>query len=189
MRQRLEPGSPWTALTPINAVKCKHARWRIIEFSSVSGLPFRAKVVWSTGEDSGLEAQILVPRGTRLCVYAADLRIEVQNAADLVNAVICTVADGYAVTQNQYEYALEGVDGTAVEVGIPPFAAFVRVDCADNARFSAVLLRIYDGANNVRLMLTGPEQPFPGVPLGEARRITVVAPAGLQLRATFLLSL
>jgi hypothetical protein len=194
MRVPLLGGSTaWIKANPLDRARCKQARWRIVELSSVqtpSNRPFRARLEWSADSDSDLKARVIVPRGTRICLYAASLTIELQSASTDANQVVCTVADGYAVTQNQWEETgIGNGDGAGQALEIPPFAQFVRVDCTDVTQLSAIQIRLLDGQNALRVHLTGNQQPGPGIPIGEANALTVEAPAGLVYRATFLLAL
>ncbi len=198
MRAALPPLLPgldpaWVRLTPLDRARCGAARWRILELSSVQtpvNRPFRARLCWSTDSDSDLKARVLVPRGTRICVYAASIVVEVQNASNAENTAICTIADGYAVTANQWEELGIGAgEGAAQSMEIPPFAQYLRVDCDSATKLQDVEIRILDGENRLRVHLTGAQQPSPGVPIGEANAITVTAPAGMVFRATFLLAL
>ena len=163
--------------------------WRIVEAYSASGGPFELHAAWSGGEGMGQEAKITVPRATRLSVYASSLSLKVANLSERPNRVGCNVADGYCVSGNQFEVRGVGAINAPPDLTIPPFATHLRVDCADRSHLSSLVVKVYDGVGVLQAEVLGDEQPNPGLPLGGAGRITLVAPDDLRFRGVFLLSI
>ena len=157
---------------------------------SRSGLPFEVELGWSAGGGSGAGATVTVARSARICVFARSLRVRAGNLADATNRVGITVADAYAVTENQWEHTATSPDqGVQLDVPVPPFARFVRVELADPSGLPATTLRVYDGLGTLRATVAGDKQPPAGVPVGGARRFSVTSGSVGAWRAVFTLSL
>ena len=166
------------------------ADWRIVEVFSRTGLPFELLLVWSAGGGAGAEARITVARAARICVFARGLRVQAGNLADAINRVGVTVADAYAVTENQWEATGETLDhGTTADVPVPPFARRVRVEMADATLLPTTTLKVYDGQSTLRSTVAADKQPPEGVPVGGARTVQVAASGATAWRAVFTLSL
>lgn len=164
--------------------------WRIVEVFSKTGLPFEVELAWSSGGGSGSEAKVTVARSARICVFARSLRVRAGNLADAVNRVGITVADAYAVTENQWEHRDSSPDqGVQLDVPVPPFARFVRVELADPTGLPTTNLRVYDGLNALMASVAGDQQPAAGIPVGGARRFTVTSGSIGAWRAVFTLHL
>lgn len=168
--------------------------WRIVEASSVQGLPFELYLSWSAGTGSGSHAKLVAARAARVCVYARALRVRAANLANAANRVGVTVADGFAPTANQWEVRGGGAEqvgggGGPQEVPIPPFADRFRVETADPAQLSLVSFEVQDGLGTVRNRLAGDQQPGGGNPLGAAGKLVVTVPASVAWRVVFGLQL
>ncbi len=183
----------WTdslKLLPLLNAEAPGADWRIVEAFSRSGLPFELSLAWSSGGGAGAKAHITVARAARVCVFARNLRIEAGNLADATNRVGVTVADAYAVTENQWEVTGQLADqGTTAEIEVPAFARRVRLELADPAQLPTTTLRLYDGQNTLRAAIPGDKQPPVGVPVGGARTVEIAAGGATAWRAVFTLSL
>jgi len=177
-------------LQPLLDAEAELDTWRIVEAFSKTGLPFELELGWSSGGGSGSLAWITVARATRICVLARSLRVRAGNLADATNRVGITVADAYAVTENQWEHTASSPDqGVQLDVPVPPFARFVRVELADPSGLPTTLLRVYDGLGTLRATVAGDKQPPAGIPVGGARRFTVTSGSIGAWRAVFTLSL
>ncbi len=169
------------------------ADWRIVEVFSRSDLPFELHLAWSAGSGAGAEARVTVARSARVCVYARGLRIRAGNLADAINRVGVTVADAYAVTENQWETTGELEQQVAAivpaDVLIPPFARRVRVEMADPTQLPTTTIKVYDGLAVLRSTVPGDQQPAEGVPVGGARTLEITAGEASAWRAVFTLSL
>ena len=164
--------------------------WRIVEVFSKTGLPFEVELGWSSGGGSGSGAKITVARSARICVFARSLQVRAGNLADLVNRVGITVADAYAVTVNQWEHRDSSPDqGVQLDVPIPPFARFVRVELADPSGLPTTNLKVYDGLGTLTATVAGDKQPPIGIPVGGARRFTVTSGSVGEWRAVYTLHL
>ena len=183
------PG-PLTELTPLRQRREDSCgEWRILELVSVdSPAPFEAHLEWNAGDGAGMAVRIVVPRATRISVFASWIRVQVANRCSRKNTVLCVVTPGYAVTTNQWEEQGVGADG-AVEVPIPPFAASFQLSTAMAADLPLVGIALEDGQGERRLGLTADLQPDGGILLGCAHRLTVTAPTGVVWRVVFSLSL
>ena len=187
-------------LHPLLDADAELATWRIAEGRPVavfsrSDLPFEVHLAWSAGGGAGAEAKVTVARrkaapSSRICVFARGLRIRAGNLSDAPNRVGVTVADAYAVTENQWEATGDTGDlqGTA-DIAVPPFARRVRVELADEGLLPTTLLRVFDGQSVLRSTVTGERLPPDGVPLGGARLLTVTPGGTTTWRAVFTLSL
>ena len=194
-QEKLAPytdGADLSFVDLLRAEACGGA-WRIVEAYSASGGPFELHAAWSGGEGMGQEAKITVPRATRFAVFASSISLKVANLSGSENRVGCNVADGYCVSANQYEVRGTGTadQGTTapVELPIPPFAAHLRVDCADEAQLASIVIVVSDGVGVARAEVKGDKQTGLGVPLGAAGKVTVSAPIGLRFRGVFHLSI
>lgn len=183
----------WTGelkLLPLLDSDAPAATWRIVETFSRSDLPFELHLAWSAGSGAGAEAKVTVARSARICVYARGLRIRAGNLADATNRVGVTVADAYAVTENQWETTgLSDEQGVAVDIPVPPFARRVRVEMADQTQLSTTLVLVYDGLAVLRATVPGDQQPAEGVPIGGARTVQIDPSGASAWRAVFTLSL
>jgi hypothetical protein len=180
-------------MLPLLDADAPAATWRIVEAFSLSDLPFELNLSWSAGSGAGAEAKVTVARSARVCVYARGLRIRAGNLADETNRVGVTVADAYAVTENQWEATGELIQLAAAvvpaEVGVPPFARRVRVETADSAQLPSATIKVYDGLSVLRSTVPGDQQPAEGVPIGGARAVEIAAAEVTAWRAVFTLSL
>jgi len=163
--------------------------WRIVELSSNQSLPFRAYLEWAAGAGTGHKAQITVPGGTRICVFARHLQVEVSNLCDVAHTAVVTAADGFGNSQNQWEETSTGEGATAISFFTPPFAQRVRLECADQAQLASCRIRVYDPTLTLRSEHTGLSQPDLGVPVGGARRVDVLVPNLLAFRLIYTLSI
>ena len=194
MRARLPVGTARQSLTPLDERRdASCGKWRILELVSLSQAPFEVYLEWSAGDDHGMSARIVVPRATRLSVFAAWIQVEMANRAAVENNVICTVAPGYAVTHNHWEESGSGDQDrdivVDVEVAIPPFAHAFQVHTQKAADLPLVGIELYDGLGAQRLGLTADLQPDGGVALGAAHRLVLKVPAAVVWRVVFLLTL
>lgn len=181
-------------LTPLDERRSRSCgEWRILELVSMSQAPFEVHLEWSAGDDHGMTARIVVPRATRISIFASWIQVEMANRAAVANDVICTVAPGYAVTHNQWEESGAGnLDNEAVatiDVSIPPFAAAFQVHTQKAGDLPLVGIEVYDGLGTQRLGLSADLQPDGGVALGSAHRLVLKVPSGVAYRVVFLLTL
>jgi len=177
-------------LQPLLDAEAELDTWRIVELFSKTGLPFEVEFGWSAGGGSGSGAKMTVARSTRTCVFARSLRVRAGNLADAINRVGITVADAYAVTENQWEHRDTSPDqGVQLEVPIPPFAQLVRVDLADPSGLPTTTIKVYDGLGTLTAAVAGDKQPALGIPVGGARRFTVTSGSVGAWRAVYTLSL
>jgi hypothetical protein len=163
------------------------ATWRIIEAFSRTGVPFALDASWSAGSGSGANARITVCRSARVCVFARALELRAANLASVENRVGVTVADGYAVTENQWEEP-GGPGQGEQDVVIPPFASRVRVDVADTTVLATTIVRLYDGLGTLRTRLPASSLGA-GLLVGNAGRMTVQVPSNINWRSVFVLGL
>jgi len=177
-------------MLPLLDADAPAATWRIVEAFSLSDLPFELHLSWSAGSGAGAECKVTVARSVRVCVYARGLRIRAGNLADATNRVGVTVADAYAVTENQWEVTGE-VDeqAVAVDIPVPPFARRVRVEMADATQLPTTTIKVYDGLSTHRSTVDGDKQPAEGVPIGGARTVEIDPSGATAWRAVFTLSL
>lgn len=171
----------------LSATACA-AAWRVVELFSTAG-PVEVELSWSGGDASGQTARLTVSRAARVSVFAASLTVRVANLTDAPNGVTCGVSDGYCVASCALEVRGAGVQDTAVEFEIPPFATAVSVGCADKAQLPGITVSLLDGMGDVRVELGADDLPAGGLPLGGARLLSVLAPADLRFRVVFHLSL
>ena len=164
--------------------------WRIVEAFSKSELPFELELGWSSGGGSGSLARVTVARAARICVLARSLRVRAGNLADATNRVGITVADAYAVTENQWEATgLSDEQGVGIDIPVPPFARRVRVEMADATQLPTTTIKVYDGLSTHRSTVDGDKQPAEGVPIGGARTVEIDPSGATAWRAVFTLSL
>lgn len=170
------------------------AEWRLVElFSGNEGVggPFNAAIWWSGGGGSGQMMKLSTPRGTRVCVYARSVRIQVANLLTSAGQRISgRVAEAFMPTANQWEEPGVGqAGGAAFPVDIPPFALTWRYETVTAANLAATTLDVLDGGGTIISSFLGNAQVAPANPLGGARRINVSAPAAVRWRVVFHLAL
>lgn len=163
--------------------------WRIVEVFSKSGLPFDLHLAWASGGGSGAEAKVTVARSARICVYARSMRLVAENLCDKPNRVGVTVADGYAVTRNQWEQRGAVVEGSPLALQVPPFAETFRVELADPTTLASTLIRLRDGVGTTRALFSALLQPAAGIPVGGAATVEVSGNDNVDARVVFHLSL
>lgn len=179
-------GSPSYSSTAILNQQAGGDAWRLVHAYSKSNLPFQLRLRWSTGENSGLEAQITVPRAIRTCIYARALEVHAANLAPEANSVIVVAPTGYADTHNVFEAT--GPQSIAEQlVTVPPFATRLRLDLEQDTAYSTSHLRVVDASGTTRAHVFGNSQPEQGLPLGSAREVYVNATA--SWRITYFLQL
>lgn len=189
-REDLPPRSGATVLRPLLQAESTGAAWRVVEAFSVTGLPFELALAWSSAGGSGAGARLTVAHAARVCVFARSLRVRVGNLADAVNRVGVTVANAFALTENQWEAAGELVDqGPAGVVEVPPFARRVRVELSAPALASSTTLTVIDGQGVARAVLSAQDQPPDGLLVGGARTLQITSTGATSWRAVFTLSL
>lgn len=160
--------------------------WRIAEVFSRTGRPFEVELAWSAGRGSGATAQLTVARSARVCLFARSLRIAAANLSNEKNRVGVTVGDGFAVTENQLEVRGDGLGG---EVAVPAFARLARLDLADSSLLATTRLRVIDGLGVARAEVHAASQPPAGISLGGASAVEILAPARVEWRVVFTLSI
>jgi hypothetical protein len=161
--------------------------WRIVEV--FGALPFDLELAWSSGSGSGASAKITVARATRVSLFARSLQLVALNLADKLNRVGVTVADGFATTRNRWEYRSRHLVSQTSLIPIPPFADTVQVSLADPVLWLMSTLYVHDGLNQLRAGYPIDFQLDDGIPIGGATAIELVAPADVDYRAVFHLSL
>lgn len=166
-----------------------HDTWRIVEAISISGRPFELELGWSSGSGSGARAQITVARSTRISVFARSVQVRAANLSTDENRVVVTVADGFAMTRNQWEHRARHLSTGISSIPVPPFADNVRVDLADPTLLFFATLRLVDGEGVVRTALPLDLQPLDGLPLGGVQTIELDLAVDLDFRAVYHLSL
>ena len=185
---------PRQTLTPLNERRSSSCgEWRILELISATQAPFEVFLSWSAGDDNGMNARIVVPRATRISIFAAWIQVEMANRASVANDVICTGAPGYAVTSNQWEESGAGnLDNdlpVSVDVPIPPFAHAFQVHTEKAGDLPLVGIEVYDGLGTQRLGISADLQPDGGVALGSAHRLTLKVSSSVKWRVVFLLTI
>lgn len=163
--------------------------WRIVELFTLGGAPFEAELAWSSGNGVGARAQISVPQAARVGVYARALRVSARNLSPDDNRIGVTVADGQAVTRNQWEARETLEPGVSTIIPVPPFARSVRLDLADPSLLPGAELRLVDGSAILRARVRADQQPDQGVLVGGAREVHLIAGAEVPCRLVFDLTL
>ncbi|MCB9764969.1 MAG: hypothetical protein H6739_34670 [Alphaproteobacteria bacterium] len=186
-RSTLPPGDGDLRWSPLLSGEDARDGWRIVEARSARGAPFALRLGWSSAQASGGQAWVCAPHATRVCVFARSLRVEAANRAEPENRVSVTVADGFALTANQWEE--HAVTDPVAALAVPPFAThlWVGVDQPDLRPYT--VLRLLDGMGTVRESLRLDALPPGGLPLGATHRVEVQADDPVHLRATFTLAL
>lgn len=163
--------------------------WRIVELFTLGGGPFEAELAWSSGSGVGARARVTVSQATRVAVYARAIRVSARNLTLDDNQVGVTIADGQAVTRNQWEAQATVRPGAPTVVQVPPFARSVRLDLADPAALSGAALWLVDGGGVLRARVPADQQSDDGVLIGGAREIHLHAGAEVACRLVFDLTL
>jgi hypothetical protein len=133
---------------------------------------------------------VIVPRSTRICLFASWIGVEATNRSNTDNSVICTISDGYGVTSNQWEESGAGVDGAQpVVVPIPPFASHFQLFTTVATDLPVVGIVATDGQGAVRMSCTGDQQSDGPMPLGCTAQLKVQAPDGVRWTVVFMLTL
>jgi len=185
----LAGGSPTAKPVELLKAEAEGDAWRVVEVFSRTGLPFDVELQWSSGGGSGVTALVTVARATRIGIHARSLRVIASNHADKVNRVGVTVADGFAATRNQWEHRGHYVRSSVPTlIPIPAFGESLRLDLADPSS-PPVLIRVRDGLGAVRAAYAAANQPASGIPVGGAASVELDAPAELDFRAVYQLSL
>ena len=166
--------------------------WRIIDLWSDERTPWEARLVWSGGGGAQRTAYLDVPKSTRVCVHATTLQVFGSNlsTATAVTARVA-IADGQTGTENQY--AVRGtaqVAGGAIDVEVPPWARFVRLEVSDATAFAASSMELQDANGTSYARYDAATQPQPGAPIGDAHVVRCTLPGGnYAYRVVFLLHL
>jgi hypothetical protein len=163
--------------------------WRIVEAFSSSALPFDLELAWSSGSGAGASAKVTVAHAARVSVFARSLQLSALNLVDKVNRVGVTVADGFAATRNRWEYRGRHLVSQVSLIPIPPFADTVQVSLADPTLWLLSTVYVHDGLGLLRAGYPVDFQLDGGIPVGGASALELVAPADVNYRAVFHLSL
>lgn len=171
------------------AAEASQDTWRIVELFTLGGGPFEAELAWSSGSGVGAQARITVAQATRVGVYARAIRVSARNVGPDDNRVGVTIADGHAMTRNQWEVRETVRPTAATVVQVPPFARSVRLDLADPAVMPGAELWLVDGGSVLRARVRADQQPDQGVLVGGAREVHLHADAEVPCRLVFDLTL
>ncbi|MCB9759105.1 MAG: hypothetical protein H6739_04635 [Alphaproteobacteria bacterium] len=163
--------------------------WRLVELFSSDDRAFEARLSWTSGKGSGAKAWLTVSRSTRVCVWAKHLSVQVANLVTETNRVGVTIADGFAPTHNTWEERGSLSENSLEALTIPPFSQRVRLELANPTLLSATELRVRDGADILRAVVSAAEQGEHGIPTAGAHALTALAPADVAFRAVHHLAL
>lgn len=162
--------------------------FRLVHLRSLEPAPWEARLRWSTGDESGLEALVTVPQQVRVGLYGATLQVDGRSITGATNRVAVHAPVGFARTANQWE--VRGSQTASEEaVDIPPWAVGVRLDLGVDTAYATSYLRLVGpDALNTRALVYGDVQPGAGtLRMGGTRVLKVFATA--QWRIVFDLSL
>jgi hypothetical protein len=169
------------------APEAKESAWRLVEFFSVDLRPFEVRLSWTGAHSASQYAQLTITRGTRICVWARSLVIDLANLSGSVNKVAIAIGDTQAFTPSRNRYELRGTLSTSVarSLSIPPWATSLRVDTSNPTAMPNFTIRLIDGNSNLMAALLGNAQPGEGVPLGGAEKVELTSTVVAEYRAAF----
>ena len=169
------------------APEAKESAWRLVEFFSVDLRPFEVRLSWTGAHSASQYAQLTITRGTRICVWARSLVIDIANLSGSINKVSVSIGDTQAFTPSRNRYELRGTLSTSVarSLSIPPWATSLRVDTSNPTAMPNFTIRLIDGNSNLMAALLGNAQPGEGVPLGGAERVELTSTVVAEYRAAF----
>ena len=147
------------------APEAKESAWRLVEFFSVDLRPFEVRLSWTGAHSASQYAQLTITRGTRICVWARSLTIDLANLSGSINKVAVSIG--------------------ARSLAIPPWAASLRVDTSNPTAMPNFTIRLIDGNGNLMAALLGNAQPGEGVPLGGAEKVELTSTVVAEYRAAF----
>lgn len=181
-------GAP-LAYKPIVGGRAGEGTWRIIDAVSRVGLPFALALRWSSGDASGMGADITVGRAARICVHAQSVDCQVANLANVANDVVIGIADGFDATRNVWQEDGSSQGGIVNNLNIPPFARRVRLELSDPTLLATTQISMVDGLDLVRGLTVADAQPDGGIPCGGTKKIQFATTANTAFRLVFDLSL
>lgn len=162
--------------------------YRLVHLRSLEPAPWEARLRWSTGDESGLEAFVTVPQQVRIGIFAASLEVSGRSITGSTNSVVMHAPVGFLRTANYWE--VRGSQTASEEaVDIPPWAVGVRLDLGVDTAYATSYLRLVgpDGLNT-RALVYGDVQPGAGtLRMGGTRILKIFATA--QWRVVFDLDL
>lgn len=167
------------------------AAWRLVDLWSQDGLPFEFTLNWSAGTSSGQAMRATSNAGTRVCLWARNVRVEVGNRCNAENTVGVAISDldGPMQTSNTLEVTATTPPGSLfADYPVPRFADHVRVDLVGN--YGACTVDFYDGQGLRILTDTANNQPNEGWPvMGATHIVRITPPPGVRYRVAFRLSI
>lgn len=190
-------GSAGAETEVIGAVPCNEGRgeskWRVVELFSDESTPWEATLAWSAGQAGRRTARVTVAKSTRVCIRASSVYVTGKClSTNNVNAWVA-IADGVVAAENEVSdrgTATVNAAGIAtVQLDVPPFARFVRLELADDTLYASSLIRLYDGWAVLRNETAGDAQPNPGLPIGDSQKVEIQLTTTTDYRVTFLLNL
>lgn len=164
-----------TTVAPAAAVRVldfadRAAEPRVVDIGSLAAKPFRAIITWSASGAHTGKAHVSVATGTRVCIVAKELHVDVQNMHNTEHEVVCMVGDGVVPSKNYWEEEIETAP-TLQGVTIPPHALTVRLDPADSAASGQI--RLLNGRGVLMVRCDWNQVPPGGLPIGGASVILV----------------
>ena len=90
------------------APEAQESTWRLVELFSVDSRPFEARLSWTGAHSASQYAQLTITRGTRICVWARSLTIDLANLSGSINKVAVSIGDTQAFTPSRNRYELRG---------------------------------------------------------------------------------
>ncbi len=170
------------------------AAWRIVEVSTLSGLPFEVWLDWGAGMGAGHVVKVTASRAVRICVLARFLRVRARDLRTvnvaLTNTIIATVADGFLATSNTWEHeGQQPAEATTLTSDIPPFAKAVRVESSAESVFATGVVELLDVDGTARSRHLISQQPGEGVPIGSAHSLRLSLLSSAPYRIVYSLCL
>ena len=175
-----------TAERQVLSLPGTHSRWLLV--SVVVPSPVAVRLDWSSPETDGFSVSLTVSRSTRICVWAASLKLTAWSVSNAETTMIIGVVEQYERTANTLQ-----IDGTGTGAPqahpVPAFGRTVRLETADHSAMAGATLSLIDAYGNVRASVPGNAQPEAGVLIGACNGVQVTVANGQYYRLVYGLDL
>lgn len=149
------------------------AAYRVLNFASIEGSPFNARINWGVGQGFGPTVEVSYANGGVICVYARTLNIDVANFDGSDNRISVAVGDGFMPCANDFYQVEVGHATNAQSFQVPAFAQWMRIDIDDNTLYAAARADFIDGLGTTRAQLFLSQQGERGFKVAGIDRVDV----------------
>lgn len=160
--------------------------WRLLSVSTP--VPLSCELQFSSDAGPGFSARFSVARGAKICVNARALDLSASTVdGSTVDVCIGLVNGDHEHTSNFLEIVGAGPD--AVDTTTPPYANRVRLEVDDPTQTASTTLILLDATGTVRASVPVDLIPETGLWIGASKTQRVEAPAGVNWRLVYALTM